>query len=340
MKSTAQMIEELRTNGFVVIQSSPADKATLKAIRRAFVVTYLGDIPEKKAPTIINKDVGLGKFGALNWASSYHCQAAIRADHYTTSKVEGILDGIATPNHTTKQAVPDRLMYRNEAQPLESVHRDQSMGLAPVDYMFGSMLNLNKSVNQTFTCVPGSHYLGSNPNGKAFTSASKEEKAALTKKLVKVVFEPGSILIFFENIWHTAGSKKPTTAIIRKFLGFLLSASDKPCYPENVELMKTQGALVHKGGKLAPLYAKLHWVNNRWLDGTDNPSTLETRSAALHLIPEMYTTRTYKSGKNKGQKVILPHEFPPSLDTLKRKYGRPDGEDDRFIPRKLPKMAK
>ncbi len=281
---------------------------------------YLMNLPEHLEAPDPARDVGAGSFGALNYASAYHCKAACVIDKEIGIEIIGpiIADVAWQKDLKNWELLPDRLCYRTKAQPTESYHTDNSAGAsAPSDIFFGSFVTLNRQQIQTFVVVPGSHKEGASMKGGDFTPITSSDELKAREVSVKV--PPNHAIVFYENIIHRVSGGKPKLPLIRKFLGFRASNDERSWCPANQALIRTQGALCHKGGARAPMIPKL-WLTN-W------PDKCEEYSAKLR--PEMVTSHTYKSGVKRGRTIAIPIIIPPSLADLGCPYERPT-PDTRF----------
>jgi len=311
------MAADLIQYGYILRPVNPGDVER----DRYLFNKYLKFLPEHKPEAEFDGDVGAGSFGAINYASSYHCPAAISCDHHVYSTFEDVLINVAKHlGLKNSQIIPDRLCYRTKAQPTESYHYDASAGAEETDVFYGTIYNLNKDLDQVFTLVPGTHKMKADLDGGAFTTVDPDLKADYKKREITIAIPPGHALLFNENVIHRVSGRKPKKPILRKFVGFRLTNSDEPWCPENVARMEEQAALAHKGGQVAPMFPRL-WLTN-WPDKCEEYSK--------RLIPEMLTTHTYASGKKKGRTITIPHRKPPSLTVLGKRYPVDETALNRF----------
>lgn len=316
----------LMKRGYVVVRVDPRET---KRARHLFGKDIL-EFPEYRSDIEhdLSTDIGAGSFGALNQSSAYHCPSAVYIDLLMKRRLGPIVRRVARKKRLKNwEVLPDRLVYRTQKQPTESYHTDNSRGAYHFsDIFFGSFINLNKAgVNQVFTLVPGTHKFSARMDGGDFTPMTPS--AELKSRERVVVVPPSHAILFFENIVHRVSGSTPTTPLIRKFCGFRASNDPRQWCPENIQRMEKQAALAHKGGVIAPMYPKL-WRTN-W------PDKCEAYSKTL--VPEMVTTYTYKSGKNKHRTINIPHKDPISLSDLGHKYPLSEEAKNRFKPQAVKK---
>jgi len=315
---------ELKTMGIVVLKVNSKRHAKDAA---AFE-HYLTHVPEIKDGYVVKGDLNAGSFGCINFSSAYHnpsYRQCSRTIYGTCTPVMGALGSMT--GMANMEGIPDRQLKRTESPTGESVHRDQSDGLELTDLCFGTMYNLNKDVNQYFSCLPGTHELHSS-GGNGFTSIKDKAIIADFKaRKVSVTIPPGHVALFFENLMHEVKSGKPSEPLKRQGMGFRLTDSEEQWWPSNAPRFQTQAALAHKSGETGPMYPRLWWTN--WPDKF--PGFVE------RFIPEMLTTRTYASGKRQGETIVVPRLTPPSLKELGKMY-EPWSEADLAMFRPNPIM--
>ena len=319
-----QQALHLYDKGYVLI---PLSKKRTKEARRMFA-QYVDSIPEHKSNSALalDKDIGAGSFGAINYASAYHCPVAVHVDLMMIDMVKPILLVLANLLGLGYwELIPDRLCYRTNKQLKESYHRDNSAGASSSsDIFLGGFANLSpKGVNQQFTLLPGTHTPGASLKAGDFTPENVPDE--VKARAETVIIPPNSAIVVFENILHCVSGPKPASALLRKFFGFRLSNDTQQWFPENIPRMQTQSALAHKGGTVAPLIPKL-WRTN-WPD--------KCEAYCTKLKPLLVTTYTYMSGKKKGRTINIPHLLPPSLEQLDEKYLLTDEAKNRFRLRRV-----
>lgn len=317
--------KELLERGVLLVPLPPVKVGQARGLFRH----YLENIPEHKEGAVFEGDIGAGSFGAINYASAYHCPAATYIDEFVAEEMEPILTGLATMRGLEYwEVIPDRLCYRTKRQNPASWHTDNtSFAKSVKELFFGTIVNLNEDLVQTFSCVPGSHTLGARLKGGDFTPEG--DTAEWKTREVTLAIPPDHALIFFENIVHRVGGRTPPEPILRKIVGFRLSDDASQWCPPNEGLMATQGALHHKGGQVAPMYPKLWKLN--WPDHCERYSK--------RLRSEMLTSHTYQSGKKRGRTITLPKVCPPSLEELGCTYETSERERERFKPRSSRRVA-
>ena len=206
----------------------------------------------------------------------------------------------------------DRFLYQTRAQKKESWHTDNTYGAKADDCYFGAHYNLNTEYVQSFTCAPGHHSTTPLLEGGEYTPSDATLVQTFERVKQVVPFRPGDILLHFENIPHLAGSSAPPigTPILRKIGAFRLTKHSSKWMPENDERVRTQSALIYKGGKPPPEYPALYRVN--WPDKLQEYAEL--------LIDPMTCSHTYQTGKKRGRSYTFPLSPFPSLSALGKRY--------------------
>ena len=341
---TAAQAQRLLEQGFLVMTFTSADqKAAFEAASVKFN-EYINSIPEMKDPRRVVEskveDLGAGSFGALNYASAFHNEAAVYIDLTIASGFVGpvIAEVARQSNMSSWQLIPDRLVYRTKKQNPESYHTDNSAGAFDEnDMFFGCFVNLNlekKTIAQTAILRPGTHALQCKTTGgdfTKFTSTEQRQYREAEKEVGSIEIPPYSVLVLFENIVHRIAGRKPSVPIRRKFCGFRVTNDVHPWLNSVIEdAMDVQGPLVHKGGVVGRMFPRL------WLTNHSQKLTNYARS----LIPAMTTTHTFKSGKKKGTTISVPFVTPKSLARLQLPM-YPMGEQarNRFQLHVLPQAA-
>ena len=302
--------EDFREKGYIVLPCDP---------KRAFRVEqmyddYLEDIPEMQ-----NKDASpvAGGFGALGFASSFYCPAAVHADELASDVVSQTLIKIGRrEGYKNLEMLPDRLMYRTRMTQAETYHRDETKGAEEGDVFFGGMLNLNSNVTQKFLCVPRSHRREANVSGTGFTTVSGGNETT-------VRVPPYHLMLFYESIVHRVAPYSGPP-LKRKFLAFRLTKHDEPWFGEaNNERFARQAVPHYKSGDLPRMFPKLYLTNH----------IERLQTFARQLIPALRITHTVGSGARQGQTYEVPLVHAPSLQSLGLMYPHP--KIDRFRMRPL-----
>ena len=297
---------QLLNLGYVVITAPPC---CVDADRKSFD-SYCRNIPELKSPLEKTGDKGIGSFGAINYASAFHHPCRIQCDQTINIACKPVLEKLAAMlglEYLTQ--IPDRFIYRTKSQSQSSWHTDNTAGAKQNDCFFGAHYNLNDMVAQTFTCAPRNHSTKPRLEGGEYTPSDAATIEKFNKIKEKVQFSPGEILLHFENIPHLAGSKV-TVPVKRKIGAFRLSNHNQMWMPKNKKRLETQSALIYKGGEEPCMYAKLHLTN--W------PEKLQEFAGLL--IDECVEEYTYNSGKKEGLCFTFPKKYPPSLQSIGKRY--------------------
>lgn len=351
--------KHLIKNGYVVLPLSPQNAKTATDAYEEFLKSPLPEFSDKfnNDRAAGNTDQPLhsaGAFGASPLASSYHHPKPIKIDEIAFDAAWNVLCRVCLSfglNYVS--LIPDRMCYRTERQPRDSAHQDNTRGVLDAsDKFYGGFINLNSpgEIDQFVTLVPGSHPSEPRFDGKDFTPPNKDSVKYWMGQMIDVKVPPGHMIIFAENIMHAVNGKKPgKIPIKRKFTAFLLRRTKHQwctCFEkyasqerlnrriqegERHELCPIfkkqcdeQAPLTFKGGKVAPFYPALWWVNFR---------EKLVEFSEYFFKERILVTREVKSGKCKGDRIVTVPEVPPSLQELGSKY--PESNFDRFVPRAI-----
>ena len=318
LSPTAQLLEQ----GYTVLSLPEGPTAEcVNAFRQ-----YLGEIPElkpdcRRAPDG-TRDYSAGSFGALNFASAFHCPAACKIDEVITENLCPVFEDVArSGGWGFWELIPDRLCYRTKPQPRESWHTDNTAGAVTTNEFYVLVVvNLSVDKDRVFTCVPGTHSLSARLEGGYFTPEA--DQAQWAAREVQVHIPPGHVMLVAENIVHRITGDRKYLPAMNKFSGIRFSNEALQWCPENIGRMERQEPLIHKGGQVAPLYPKL-WLTN-W------PHKLQ--AYADELDPRLVEPYTYKTGFKKGRSIRKPVAEPLGLCELGTPYPLTERDRKRFAP--------
>lgn len=257
----------------------------------------------------------LGGFGALAHPTSFHNEV-VRDLRYMAYEVFFNRVFACFDDTYQMEAIIDRLMIRpNYRRPTaEKWHRDEAVGIAPGDIVYGGWINLDDTP-QYFSCHPGSHSVSSEGGFKPATEAEKQ--AAMRNKKI-VTIPPGHLLVFNETLVHEVVSAYRDETSFRLFTGFRISkkTSDQPkclhdrAHPDmSLEEKIRKGAVIPlKSGQMPRMYPALTWSNKsifKELTEASRDSRKTFRNASLTDVmnPKWLETKFRK---------------PPGSDTPKR----------------------
>ena len=177
------------------------------------------------------------------------------------------------------EILPDRFSVRRKGTTIggESWHRDVGPK-SPGDIIYGGWVNLDPpgSVPQYFSCIPG-NILPLDVDPMGFAKFPKEENVALEasfKQTGKIAVPPGHIIMFNQSIAHKITGSTAKTTSYRQYIGWRITDELEPVYNKQL-YMETQSMPPIPSGQIAPMYAKLHWVN--WKPRLREISTLFRR---------------------------------------------------------------
>lgn len=161
----------------------------------------------------------------------------------------------------------------------ETWHRDVRVA-EPNDLILGGWLNLDATLNQQFSCLPGDvlatdllllqQQQQQQPTTKALAKAlsgfakfSKAQQAtceATFQQVGSLVVPPAHIILFNQTIAHKITGATAQSTSYRLYFGWRLTDSRVPLYDKD-SLMRYQRMPELPSGPIAPMYALLHWVN-------------------------------------------------------------------------------
>jgi hypothetical protein len=294
--TTTQSMIALHTDGIVVVQLMTAAET---AVHRAAVLAAVKAAPEANALAGVSTQT-LGAFGALGTPSSQNNPAVRelrKLAHIRT--VKSVWHTIA--GRRNLEQLVDRTCIRTTKQPKESWHRDETPFAPKDDEIFGGWINLGEQSNY-FSCAKGTH---TEPRGTG-GFAKIVDSAPFDARRTKVEVPPGCIIIFYEHLAHEVCSAAVKTLDVRLFVGWRLTAKEKPLIPDIAKRLDEQGTITIKSGQECPMYAALHWTN--WRKKLAEFST--------QFRPECKTIRTVASGAHAGERLCVVYRFMPSLKAM------------------------
>ena len=301
--------EHLKEHGFVVLRCPWMNKQKRESIRLVLKNT-LRQMPEFKPRTTqqMHEPWVMGGFSALGNPSSFHNPFVRRMRAYAMYEVIPLMRQMRPNNSYKLEQIVDRLMVRPKgaAPSAESWHRDEAALAAADDLLFGGWWNFDED-DQFFSCVPKTHKGVSKNAGYALIK-DKAVKLAYKKKSIKVRIPPGCIIVFYERIVHEVIGKKAAHEMLRLFLGWRLTKSTEPLYPNEIKF-KTQAVMPLKSNQTPSMFATLHWINWR----------VKIEEFAKFMKEECRESRRVLTGKCKGDTHAIVHEHMRSLE----EYGLP-----------------
>lgn len=309
----------LQTHGYVVVPVPwlDEDEDKLKKIEEAFSTT-VKNMPEFKS-TKQDDVYTLGGFAALGTPSSFHNSCVRRLREWAMAELMPLFKSLTAgdPDINLEQDI-DRMLYRPKGvqATAESWHRDEAKDAAGTDIIFGGWWNLNHQIDQSFSCVPGSHVGVAGNNGFA-TIKSADEKKACKAAAVTVRIPPGHIIIFYERIIHEVVAKKATATMCRLFLGWRLTYDTTPLIQDVKKRLQEKDVIPLKSAQYPPMYPTLHWTN--WRE--------KIVAFSEDVREEFKEDRTVRSGLDSGKTYHVVKRFMPSLTSalaeLPDEYARP-----------------
>jgi hypothetical protein len=255
--------KQLKTNGFVVIPCISYEQAQEA---RADVYRERAKFPEYKSNA--TEFVG-GSFAAYGNPSSFHNPTVRRLREWAQTAAVPELWKPYVRKYMKEAKLEqcfDRLMIRptNKKVGDETWHRDEAVGLAPGDRVFGGWICLD-DCDQFFHCVPGTH-IGANNQGGGFAKIPKDDEKAHAEfraACVAVAIPPGHMLVFFEHIVHEVVSKTVKHEIVRLFVGWRLTRADNPLHPNTEEGLRanltSQSVMQIKSDQIPTIVPSAYW---------------------------------------------------------------------------------
>lgn len=261
----------------------------------------------------------MGGFGAFGNPSSFHTRLvrALRMQVHrvalplfgaTAAASRGSKDEKGQDSKAKVEQLFDRVLQRpagEHASP-EAWHFDMLPAkVSGVGY--GGWINLNRRESHYFSCLPGSH-LEKFSDKDGFVKFTKEDIARLKFKERReaagpIECPPGHWIVFRQNIVHEIVAKPRPFVMRRLFVGFRVTDSDQPAFPDLDQIIENQGVPSLPSGEKPPMYAKLHWSN--WIDRLVQWSTQNVKPELLEHL------------ERSGKPVVVAPRFIKSLAELK-----------------------
>jgi O-acetyl-ADP-ribose deacetylase (regulator of RNase III) len=212
----------------------------------------------------------LGGFAALGNPASFHNPLVRKLRMAAYKSVSKNLFKPLISDHLYKkdrkemkiEVLFDRMMYRLESMKpsAESWHRDvmPSAFIEDDDEVYGGWINLD-SVDQYFSCIPGSH-LGIHMKSlrEGFATVDAEMISTVSNYKQKIRVPPGHCVIFPQYILHEVVANAAKYDMFRLFTGWRKTTSSKSLRPEIIKDMKEQAVMKIPGGMIPPMYAANH----------------------------------------------------------------------------------
>ncbi len=308
------VVEKLIVQGATVVQILTLEETRM--YEKKFLET-LYSLPEyqrlhndpTKTPNGKKLIYTAGGFGALGTPSSFHNdlvrELRMKAYEKMLPIFQELLRHLNIPQHKL-QVLFDRMMFRLAGQsPMaEAWHRDvmKTEQIEEQDIIFGGWLNFDPNHDQQFNYIPSSHlnqrvyglkdgfaciydYLKSIKPPLA-PQDIKDAMNNLTSKKATLTIPPGYLVIFPQYILHEVVAVAQTYDMIRLFMGWRLTTSNRSIYleaeqdeeyntdnqhgrkrkaPKNEQLIDILDQILDKGqvpqlpgGMIPPMYSANH----------------------------------------------------------------------------------
>jgi hypothetical protein len=183
-------------------------------------------------------------------------------------------------------------------------HRDNSPAALADDSIFGGWINLDET-DQYFSCVPGSHEIdcGIHDGKSGFNSIPKSEHTTLKTERILVRIPPSHILIFFQNIAHEVVPRKQKVHMqVRVMLGWRLTKSDLPLFPDTLQRMRDQAIMQIKSSQMPRMFPKMYFVNHV--------------DRLISFSHSFFVKQCLQVTKRKSEYINIVHAEMPSLKAL------------------------
>lgn len=245
----------------------------------------------------------MGGFGALGIASSFH-HPYIRQIRKIVKKrfsryikmgfsgkyIEGFFDRFCVRNKTFG-TIQNESWHQDILDPKSF----KNVEFLDTDIMYGGWLNLNTKENQSFICVPKSQYDRMEIK-VGFALVKNPDKINYYANLEKIItIPPGHAIFIQQGLVHRVNPFLPKQNSYRLFHGFRITESNKQLI-DLESIFENLSVPLLPSGQVAPLYAKLHWVNARD----------KLNKFASNMDPKFTYDRVMKSGKDKGISYRVP----------------------------------
>lgn len=216
----------------------------------------------------------LGGFGALGNPASFHHPAIRHLRYRLMSTAIPFFTALAPGMHIEQLFDRTSLRRKGTAPSAELWHRDKS---PTTDTVFGGWINLDLSITQNFSCVPGTH--NEEVTGSGFKKFTPEEGREFKRRKELVACPPGHWIVFNQHLVHEVLSKKAKQDSLRQYIGFRLTQSIHPLF-DNTHVFIEQGVPLLPSGQRPPMFAANH--TSFFPDMLDSWSEKTFQSVCLH----------------------------------------------------------
>ena len=200
------------------------------------------------------------------------------------------------------QSLPDRFSQRFRKPPKEAWHKDVS-----IDYniftnstILGGWANLDKTQDQFFSCIIGSH-LEPTP-GEGFAKLSKDNKKLYKSRKTLVRIPPGYAISFDEKITHEIADITFTGVSRRVYLKYHISSDFRSAFDVNIihRAIQTQGVFQMNQWNSFPMYEKIHLMfqNDKLVEFGKNvkPEFLSKPNKKGNVYVQRYMISLFEAG--------------------------------------------
>jgi hypothetical protein len=266
----------------------------------------------------------LGGFAALGNPASFHNplvrKIRLRARHLVQKFFARLIDQKYYDKESTRlEMLFDRLMFRPSGmKPVaEAWHRDvmPQKHIHVNDEIYGGWVNLD-SVNQYFSCIPGSH-LGvcQYTLEPGFATIDKSCVKEINQYKIKYVVPPGHIVIFPQYILHEVVANPVDHDMHRLFIGWRTTNMKTSILGDNVlaTVIANQGVPPLPGGMIPPVYSANH--GTFYLKKRFKPNPARDQQVTLSEWSQNTFLPQLLHVNNRGDKIVKRH-----LSSLKE-YG-------------------
>lgn len=122
--------------------------------------------------------------------------------------------------------------------------------------ILGGWVNMSKERVQKFSFLTGTHK--DLPNGKGFYKCKGLSQETITQKHRELVIPPGYAVIFYQHITHEIAKGKVCGDSLRLHLGFCISQSDQPLFPDQLKWITEQGVPRIPSNQIPPMHSGNH----------------------------------------------------------------------------------
>lgn len=196
-----------------------------------------------------------GGFGAFGNPASFHNPFVRRWRKDMHRKAADVF--MALHGMRNIEQLFDRMSWRRPgtATTAEGWHRDEAVGLADGDVVYGGWVNLD-ATDQHFVCAPGTHTDSEAGAGGGFAQIKREDWPAFEAKRVKVVVPPGHWIVFQQNIAHKVASVRPKADSLRIYFGWRVTDAEEPLF-DLTRVFHEQGVPPLPSGQMPPMWPRM-----------------------------------------------------------------------------------